>query len=56
MIEQGEFLDNLGITIRADQLKSRALPQQTADIDTALHRLTDAEQMGQLFKVLTLSQ
>ena len=51
---QGEFLKALGIELRAAQLKHGASPAQAADIDTALHRLMDDDQMGSLFKVLGL--
>jgi NADH dehydrogenase [ubiquinone] 1 alpha subcomplex assembly factor 7 len=49
---QGEFLRRLGIEARAARLKANATPQQTADIDAALTRLTAAGQMGELFKVM----
>ena len=51
---QGEFLKNLGIDIRADALKARATLPQAAAIDAALRRLTDADQMGFLFKVIEI--
>ncbi len=54
MIGQGQFLKNLGIDIRADALKKHATLSQVAEIDCALHRLTDDEQMGQLFKVMEI--
>jgi NADH dehydrogenase [ubiquinone] 1 alpha subcomplex assembly factor 7 len=53
-IAQGEFLRNLGIEARAERLK-RSSPQSAADIDAALARLTDPAQMGELFKVLAIS-
>jgi SAM-dependent MidA family methyltransferase len=53
VVTQREFLRTLGIDIRAAQLKKKATAQQAQDVDTALHRLTDASQMGELFKVLT---
>ena len=52
VVGQGEFLQNFGIDIRAGSLKKRATESQVAEIDTALHRLTDAGQMGTLFKVM----
>jgi NADH dehydrogenase [ubiquinone] 1 alpha subcomplex assembly factor 7 len=52
---QGEFLRRLGIAARAARLKASATPQQAADIDAALARLTAADQMGELFKVLGMS-
>lgn len=54
-VGQGDFLKNLGIEIRAAQLKHRATASQAADIDLALHRLTDSSQMGSLFKVMAVS-
>lgn len=53
-ISQGQFLANLGIEVRAETL-SNANPQQAARITRELKRLTDADQMGALFKVICLS-
>jgi SAM-dependent MidA family methyltransferase len=47
---QGDFLRHLGILERAEMLR-RANPGATTTIDAALHRLTAADQMGDLFKV-----
>ena len=46
---QGEFLKRLGIFERAEML-GKANPGQKAEIDAGLHRLTDAGEMGELFK------
>ncbi len=54
-VGQGDFLRALGIEVRAEQLKLRAKPEQAAAIDAALHRLTSAAEMGNLFKVLAVS-
>ena len=54
-ISQGEFLRRLGIEARAARLKQNATPQQAADIDSALARLTAPDQMGELFKVLAIA-
>jgi NADH dehydrogenase [ubiquinone] 1 alpha subcomplex assembly factor 7 len=54
-ITQGEFLRRLGIVERATRLKRNAMPQQAADIDAALARLTAPDQMGELFKVLAIA-
>ena len=54
-ITQGEFLRRLGIVERAARLKQDAAPQQAADIDAALARLTAPDQMGDLFKVLAIA-
>lgn len=51
---QGDFLRNLGIELRAGQLRQRATEAQRRDIDTALRRLIDPAEMGTLFKVLAV--
>jgi NADH dehydrogenase [ubiquinone] 1 alpha subcomplex assembly factor 7 len=51
-VEQGAFLKDMGIEIRAEILASRADP---AEILNALKRLSDSGQMGSLFKVMGLS-
>lgn len=50
LANQGQFLTRLGIAERAAAL-SRANPAAAADIETALGRLVDSGQMGDLFKV-----
>jgi SAM-dependent MidA family methyltransferase len=50
---QGEWLIRLGIEARAQAL-SRANPDRAPDIQTALERLTAADQMGELFKIVAL--
>ncbi|MCG7391869.1 class I SAM-dependent methyltransferase [Microvirga sp. ACRRW] len=54
---QGDFLTALGIEARASSLKKRATPAQSAEIDTALTRLTERGEigMGKLFKVLAVT-
>lgn len=54
-ITQGEFLRRLGIAARATRLMVNATPQQAADIDAALTRLTAPGEMGDLFKVLAIA-
>ena len=54
-ITQSEFLRRLGIVERAARLKTKATPEQSADIDAALVRLTAPDQMGELFKVLAIA-
>jgi NADH dehydrogenase [ubiquinone] 1 alpha subcomplex assembly factor 7 len=54
-LTQGEFLRRLGIAQRATRLKADATPQQAADIDSALARLTAPDQMGELFKVMAFA-
>ena len=53
-IPQGDFLQRLGIGLRARKLSENATPEQRAAIASALHRLTGPEQMGSLFKALAL--
>jgi NADH dehydrogenase [ubiquinone] 1 alpha subcomplex assembly factor 7 len=55
MLTQGDFLRRLGIEARAARLKANATPQQAADIDSALARLTAPDRMGDLFKVMAIS-
>lgn len=50
-VEQGAFLNALGIEARA-QLLIQAAPDQEDTIRSALHRLTNKDQMGSLFKVM----
>lgn len=54
VIGQGAFLQNMGIEIRAELLKKHATAHQTDVIDSELHRLIDADQMGELFKVMVV--
>ncbi len=54
-VEQGEWLQRLGIVQRAAVLKRTATPKQADDIDSALRRLIGTDQMGTLFKVLALT-
>ena len=52
VLTQGAFLKALGIDLRTWQLKMKAGYDQALDLDSALVRLTDPEQMGSLFKVV----
>ncbi|MEH2510629.1 NADH dehydrogenase [ubiquinone] 1 alpha subcomplex assembly factor 7 [Nitrobacteraceae bacterium AZCC 1564] len=56
-VEQGAFLNRLGIETRAHTLMKNASPEQAAIISSALKRLTGSgkEGMGSLFKVLGIS-
>lgn len=55
-IPQGEFLKRLGIELRAEKLKRQASPEQAAEIDASLARLTQGgEGMGELFKALAIA-
>jgi SAM-dependent MidA family methyltransferase len=53
VVSQGEWLDRLGIEARATALAD-AHPARAIEISTALRRLTAAEQMGSLFKVMAV--
>ena len=54
-VAQGNFLKELGIEVRAQQLCKNATPKQRADIESALKRLTAPDAMGRLFKVMALA-
>jgi NADH dehydrogenase [ubiquinone] 1 alpha subcomplex assembly factor 7 len=54
-ISQAAFLRNIGIERRAARLKANAAPGQAANIDSAVARLTAADQMGELFKVMAIA-
>jgi SAM-dependent MidA family methyltransferase len=51
LASQSEWLKRLGIQARAAAL-ARSNPDRADEINAALHRLTGADQMGELFKVL----
>ncbi len=51
-VPQGDFLRNLGIEMRAEQLMQRATADQRTAIETARRRLIDPAEMGTLFKAL----
>ncbi|WP_455373079.1 class I SAM-dependent methyltransferase [Limibacillus halophilus] len=53
-VTQGDFLRALGIELRAERLKAAA-PEAAPAVDQALHRLLDAEEMGELFKVAVIT-
>jgi NADH dehydrogenase [ubiquinone] 1 alpha subcomplex assembly factor 7 len=53
-VPQREFLSKLGLEMRAVTL-TRAKPDAKPVIARQLHRLTDAEEMGELFKAICLS-
>jgi len=50
-VTQREFLSKLGIEMRAVTL-SRAKPESKEKIARQLHRLTDSDEMGELFKAI----
>jgi len=49
------LLERLGIQTRAEALKRRATPEQSADIAAAMERLLDLQQMGTLFKAMAMT-
>lgn len=53
VVNQGEWLDRLGIGTRADAL-ANAHPERAEEFAAALKRLCDADAMGQLFKVMAI--
>ncbi|BBD98979.1 methyltransferase [Sphingobium amiense] len=50
-VGQGEFLRQLGIEARAEQL-ARTAPERAAEVEAAVRRLTDPDQMGTLFRAM----
>ncbi len=54
-LEQGAFLERLGIAARAASLLVNATKEQAHDIATARRRLVDPDAMGRLFKVIALT-
>lgn len=52
---QGAFLKALGIEVRAAQLLEKATSEQKDMIQKACHRLCDKNEMGELFKVMALT-
>lgn len=53
---QGAFLQRCGIDYRAQALSQIAKGQQRNDIEQALHRLINSDEMGDLFKVIEFSK
>ena len=54
-VTQAHFLGMLGIAERAQMLRENASPEQADEIERALLRLTDANEMGALFKVMAVT-
>jgi NADH dehydrogenase [ubiquinone] 1 alpha subcomplex assembly factor 7 len=53
-VTQGEFLEAIGIGLRAERIKRGLTADAAATLDQAVARLTDPQAMGQLFKVLAI--
>ena len=51
-VGQGYFLRRIGGGIRLEKLLETASPEQKKSLVTGFRRLTESEQMGDLFKVL----
>ncbi len=56
LASQGEFLTRMGADVRAKMLTQHAEPAQRDAIASGLRRLTAKEEMGDLFKVMALTQ
>ena len=58
-VSQGDFLNRLGLAVRAQILGQNATPEQRSDIDAAVKRLsgknTKGGEMGDLFKVIAFT-
>lgn len=54
IVSQTAFLKSLGLDQRRDILRKSALDSQKTEIDSGYERLTSPDQMGELFKVLSL--
>ncbi|MEM7428435.1 MAG: SAM-dependent methyltransferase [Pseudomonadota bacterium] len=54
-VPQGPFLLSMGLQIRAEKLREKAMRRQARHIDSAVERLAAREQMGELFKVLAVT-
>ncbi len=54
-VGQGDFLSRIGIGLRAEKLAGIANPSQKDNIMQALARLTEPDQMGNLFKVMAVT-
>jgi SAM-dependent MidA family methyltransferase len=55
IVNQGDFLRNLGIEKRAQVLMNNASDKQKEQLSTALRRLIDKDKMGELFKCLIIN-
>jgi len=55
-VGQGPFLSRLGIHERTERLARSAPPDTRERLFAALHRLTDPDEMGTLFKVMAITR
>ena len=56
MLTQGQFLKAMGLDLRTEKLAAKLDGQAREDFKAASHRLADAAQMGNLFKVMAVAQ
>jgi len=54
-VEQGAWLTQLGVQLRAARLTAGKSPEVAAEIDAGVARLVNADAMGRLFKVIALT-
>ncbi len=54
LVDQGDFLKNMGIEIRAGTLSNHLTGAELVSHKAAINRLISPDQMGTLFKVMTL--
>jgi NADH dehydrogenase [ubiquinone] 1 alpha subcomplex assembly factor 7 len=54
-IDQGNWLKQLGITVRGALLAKEKAPDVARDIESGIRRLTEPDAMGALFKVIALT-
>lgn len=55
-VPQGQYLTRLGANLRLEQLVRRAAPTTVARLEAGHRRLTAADAMGELFKVLAVGR
>jgi NADH dehydrogenase [ubiquinone] 1 alpha subcomplex assembly factor 7 len=56
MLTQGQFLKAMGLDLRTEKLAAKLVGQPAEDFIAASSRLADADQMGNLFKVMAVAQ
>jgi NADH dehydrogenase [ubiquinone] 1 alpha subcomplex assembly factor 7 len=56
MLTQGQFLKAMGLDLRTEKLATQLAGQPAEDFIAASRRLADADQMGNLFKVMAVAQ
>ncbi len=54
-LDQGRFLNEIGLSIRVERLSAGKSAKERADIASRAHRLVSANQMGRLFQVLAIT-